>query len=75
MGTMNILSMEGDESVTWDKDDPESVEKARRKFLEFLGERKGMAIRMNKDGEKGDKMTDFDPEAERVILMPLIAGG
>jgi len=75
MGTMSILSQKGDETVRWDKDDPASVENARKKFLEFLAERKGMAIRMNEDGQKGDKMTDFDPDAERVVLMPLVVGG
>ena len=75
MGELSILSHLGDEKVTWDKDDPESVAEARKKFLEFLGERKGMAVRMNPDGQKGDMITDFDPDAERILLMPMIVGG
>jgi len=69
------MSHKGDEEVSWDKDDPESVEKARQKFLEFLAERKGYAALMGPDGQKGKLVTDFDPEAERIVLMPMIVGG
>lgn len=75
MGTMHMMSNKGDEEVTWDKDDPESVMAARKKFLEFLAERKGYAARMGPGGTKGEMITDFDPEAERLVLMPMIVGG
>ena len=75
MGEIIILSQSGDEKVAWDKEDPESVKVARKKFLEFLAERKGMAIRLGPDGQKGEMITDFDPDAERLLLMPMIVGG
>lgn len=75
MGTMSMLCRSGDEAVTWDKNDPESVAHARQKFLEFLAARKGMAFKLDPTGSKGEKMTDFDPDAERIVLMPLIVGG
>lgn len=75
VGTMSILSTAGDEKVTWDKNDPESIRVARQKFLEYLGERKGMAFKVDANGGKGEKMTDFDPSAENILLMPMIVGG
>ena len=75
MGTMHKMSHKGDEEVSWDKDDPESVKEARQKFLEFLSERKGYAVRMEPDGQKGKLITDFDPDAERIVLMPMVMGG
>lgn len=75
MGTMHMMSHKGDEEVSWEKDDPEAVEKARQKFLAFLGERKGYAARMNPDGQSGKLITDFDPNAESIVLMPMIVGG
>lgn len=71
---MAILDRSGDTKTTWDPDNPDEVENARTQFKYWKD--KGYAIfRVKKGGDKGEVMTKFDPEADKMIIVPPIAGG
>lgn len=72
---MSIMSLKGDTKVLWDKRNPDEVANARRTFDEL--KKKGYAaFRVNgKEGEKGEQMATFDPDAERMIMVPPMKGG
>lgn len=65
---------DGDLKVIWDSDKPEEVAHARKTFTEFKS--KGyLAYQVNKAGDKGEVMKDFNAEAEKIILAPRMMGG
>jgi hypothetical protein len=75
---MNILDQTGHTSYGWDADNSVEVELARDAFNAAL-KRGYHAFRVTegKDGEprRGERMTTFDPEAEKMMLMPQLQGG
>jgi len=71
MATMNSS---GDLKTMWNSDKTAEVEVARAQFQSMKA--KGyMAYRINREGDKGEVMDKFDPEAETVILAPPLQGG
>lgn len=66
---------EGHAKIEWDSKDPKDVEAARDMFIKQKA--KGYAAyRVDpKNGDKGEKITEFDPKAEKIIMIPAIAGG
>ncbi len=64
----------GDVKMLWDSERPDEVDLARRQFSAALT--KGMAaFKVTRKGEKGERITQFDPEAEAIILAPALQGG
>lgn len=70
------VSKGGDDKLTWNSDDPLEVMRARTAFEDYI--HKG--YRMFKSGtiggkKVGDPITEFDPNIERMIAVPPMAGG
>lgn len=65
----------GDHKIMWSKDDPNSVEVAKKSFEEL--KKKGYLIYKvsGKEGARGEQMQEFDPNAERLIAIPQMQGG
>lgn len=75
MAVMEIMDRTGDTKIIWSKDNPDEVENARKTFDE-LRKKKFIAYSVKgKNGEKGEIIREFDPDAERLILAPPMAGG
>lgn len=74
MSEMRVLGKEGDTKVTWDADNWEEVEAAEATF-DRLTKKGYRAFSVKKSGDKGSIVTKFDPEAEKIILIPPIVGG
>lgn len=75
MAEMSIMSHEGDTKILWDKTVPAEVENAKRTF-DDLRASGYLAFKVEgKDGRKGEVIRKFDPEAERLIMAPPMAGG
>ncbi len=74
MGEISVLGREGDTKVIWDSENEEEVALAKKQFEDAM-EKKFAAFRVKKDGTKSKKITKFDPDAERIILVPALAGG
>jgi len=71
---MEILDSTGHTRITWDADKADEVTNARRTYddLRAKGYR---AFRVKKDGGEGEAMREFDPHAERMIMVPPLVGG
>lgn len=74
-GLMHTLDRSGDTRVMWDRGNPDEVTTARRTFTDLT--RKGyLAYRAEgKQGERGEQIREFDPAAERIILVKPNVGG
>ncbi len=74
MGEMSVLNRKGDSKILWSSDNADEVANARRSLNDMTA--KGFsAFRMKKDGTPSVRMTEFDPEAEKVVLVPALVGG
>lgn len=77
---MEIMDSSGHTSVTWNPEDEASVADARREFDRLIGQGY-QAFRMEAVGQnavvenKGDRITAFDPEAGKVLMIPQRVGG
>ncbi len=80
MHVMNVMDHSGHTTVTWDPEDAASVEDARREFRRLVREGH-QAFRMEAQGDnvvvenKGERMTEFDPAAGRIMMVPHRVGG
>lgn len=78
---MQVMDPTGHTTVTWNPEDTDSINQARAEFRRLI--RSGyQAFRMNAgmDGAavvetKGERITEFDPEAGKVMMIPQLVGG
>lgn len=74
MSELRIMDGSGDTKIIWDSDQPEEVKVARETFKKLR--KKGYnAYSVRRLGEKGEVVTEFDPDAEKIILAPPMSGG
>lgn len=80
-GTMHVMDTTGHTTVTWDPNDTTSVRDARAEFRRLIGLGYS-AFRMDVSHEdaavteeKGERITDFDPEAGKLMMVPHLRGG
>lgn len=65
----------GDSKFMWSKDVPAEVEAARKQFNDLRAKGYvGYSVK-GKDGDKGEIIHAFDPDAERIIMAPAMQGG
>lgn len=75
-GFMAKMGEEGDTKVMWDKDNAVEVEAAKAQFETLTKKHKYLAFKAEgKDGKKGEQIRTFDPDVERIILVPPMVGG
>lgn len=74
-GELHVLDTTGDTRVTWDKENPDEVAAARETFERMTKDGKFSAFEQAKLGRRGARVTRFDPEAEKLVLVPQYAGG
>jgi len=72
---MAVLDQKGDLKVIWDAERPDEVEAARKQFDEFTKKKRYLAFSVKKDGSKSEIIKEFDPDAEKLILSPMVVGG
>lgn len=71
---LKILTENGDDRVTWDKENGRQAKEAKAKFIELLG--KGyMAFSVDNEGRKNKKIREFDVDAEEIIMVPQTVKG
>jgi len=75
MGALSIMDPKlGDLKMIWDSENEDEVELAEKQFDE--AKKKGfLAFKTKKDGSKGKQIEKFDSDAEKIIMIPPIAGG
>jgi len=75
MGALHVMDpKQGDLKVIWDSENEDEVELAERQFDEAK-EKGFLAFKVKKDGGKGQQIKEFDPDSEKIIMIPPIAGG
>jgi hypothetical protein len=69
MGEICILDMTGDTKVIWDPTNADEVAAAKQQF-DTLKSKGFLAFAVKKDGSKGERIKEFDPTAEKIIMSP-----
>lgn len=75
MGEMRILDGSGDTKQIWDPGKSAEVDAAEAMFDKLVGEKDYSAYKVGRTGKKSSKLTKFDPEIGKMILVPPIVGG
>ena len=74
MGELRELGPHGDTKMVWDADEEDEVKVAKNTFNKLR--KKGyFAYKVKKGGEKGKVITEFDPDAEKIIMALPMQGG
>lgn len=75
MGALHVMDpKQGDLKVIWDSENEDEVKLAENQFDE--AKKKGfLAFKVKKSGNKGEQIEKFDPDSEKIIMTPPIAGG
>lgn len=73
MNEMRIMNRQGDNKVTWEVDVQEQVDAAQKQFEELV--QQGYFAYKSMGNGQGEMITEFDPNAEKLVLFPPIAGG
>jgi hypothetical protein len=69
-----VLDGSGDSRFMWSKDNPDEVAAAKTTF-QRLKEKGYDAFKVSADGSKSEKITEFDPTMEKIIMAPRMVGG
>jgi hypothetical protein len=69
-----IMDHTGDTKIIWDPDKTDEVAQARETF-DKLRKKGYAAYSVNRKGDKGEVIREFDPNAEKMILAPPTVGG
>lgn len=73
-GTMHVMDQTGHTSVTWDIDQPDEVAAARETFDRLI--RAGYsAFAVEGRDQQGRRITTFDPQAGKLMMVPQLRGG
>ena len=75
MGEIAVLGRQGDVKTVWDKNKPEEVTAACNQFHNLRSKGYLAFEVVDKIGEKGRQIYDFNPNAERIILAAPMQGG
>lgn len=70
-----VMDKSGDTKLMWDKDNEDEVEAARTTFNKL--KKKGFFAYTvtDKDGSKGKLIKEFDPDAQKIIMSPVMVAG
>ncbi len=81
MGMLRVISKRGDERVLWNEQDAQAgealaiaaIREAERIFAEERA-RGATAFRLD-PGKPVERLEQFDPHAEQIIMIPRVVGG
>lgn len=73
-GQLRVMTKEGDFKFIWDHTNKKEAKVAKETYDKYVKDG-FIAFHVKKDGEKGVKMRKFDPEAEKIIMVPQMSGG
>jgi len=71
---MKVLNEKGDEKITWTKENGRQAKKAKEQFESLLA-KKYTAFSADTQGKKRAQITEFDVDAEVIIMIPPTAKG
>jgi hypothetical protein len=69
-----VLDASGDTKLVWDPSKAPEVAAARQMFTDM--KKKGyLAYKVDRKGDKGEVLREFDEDAEKMIMAPQTVGG
>jgi hypothetical protein len=71
---MKILNEKGDEKITWTKENGRQAKKAKEQFEDLIA-KKYIAFSADAQGKKKTQITEFDVDAEVIIMIPPTSKG
>ena len=71
---MKILNDTGDERLVWDSNDGKEALQAKERFKKLI-DQGYTAFSVNSKGDKKNRITEFDVEAEEIIMVPKTVKG
>ena len=74
MGKMYLLYEDDNQKLFWDESSPEEIAVAQSRFKQYLKEGY-LACRIERDGNRGVQIVEFDPKAQEIILVSMVEGG
>lgn len=81
MGMLRVLSRHGDDSFAWDRSavetgDAEAIAAVREAERIFKEQRaRGATAVSVKPGQPAERIEQFDPNAEQILMVPRVIGG
>jgi len=81
MGVVRVLSRRGDDHITWDEqklpmNDPETMAAVREAEKIFAATRaKGATAFRIDEGKPVQRIDQFDPTAQQILMVPRVVGG
>ncbi|HEY6409566.1 MAG TPA: hypothetical protein VIY29_19070 [Ktedonobacteraceae bacterium] len=81
VGMLRVMSRRGDDRVSWDEQkvqagDPEATAAVREAERIFTQERaKGATAFRVEPGKPTQRIEQFDPTAEQIVMVPRVVGG
>jgi hypothetical protein len=81
MGMLRVLSRHGDDRFTWNNaqvevGDPEAIAAIREAEQIFKEQRESGATAVRiAPGRPAERIDQFDPEAEQIVMVPRVVGG
>lgn len=73
-GVMVILDHLGDTRHTWNRNNADEVE-VMEDIFDTMVEKGYQAWSVTKKGNKDQRISEFDPQAEKIIFSPALVGG
>lgn len=73
-GELAVMDKTGDTKVMWNRDSAAEVGIARDAFNKLKAEGY-TAYSVKKNGEQNEVIREFDPKAEKLIMVPAMVGG
>lgn len=73
MNTLRVCNRAGDSVTTWDPDDASLVQEAKRVFDAF--KRHNYLAYKKKEGNAGEQLREFDPNAHEIVMHEPLIGG
>lgn len=72
--SLEYPSLDGDTRTTWNPENQDEVDNAKASF-DRLKKKGYLAYTVEDNGEKGEVIQAFDPQAGRIIMAKPLAGG
>lgn len=74
MGKMDVMDPTGHTEIKWSSNSADETAIARQTF-EAMTAKGYQAFRVNNRGGQSERLREFDPDAERMLLIPQLKGG
>lgn len=74
MGNLAVMDVTGDTKLIWDAENEAEVEAARELF-DKLKKKNYLAYSVGRMGKQDKLIHKFDPDLEKIIMVPPVVGG